>query len=110
MSMITCLIIFSGSSALSTRSLRFARTKVETRSKSAISTSLDSRCLRITAPIRLRRFVADGPDLAQQIRHLHARKGLEQRRNLRRHFGDIAGDFVQAGGIAIPRGNNRDLV
>src|SRR6266516_1689950 len=35
-STITCLIIFSGSSALSIRSLRFARTKVETRSSHAI--------------------------------------------------------------------------
>src|SRR5271157_60988 len=37
MSRITCLIIFSGSSALSIRSLRFARTNVETRSSNAIN-------------------------------------------------------------------------
>src|SRR5271157_1399773 len=36
MSRMTCLIIFSGSSALSIRSLRLARTKVETRSSNAI--------------------------------------------------------------------------
>src|SRR5713101_5619050 len=36
MSRMTCLIIFSGSSALSMRSLRLARTKVETRSSNAI--------------------------------------------------------------------------
>src|SRR5580658_514043 len=36
MSRITCLIIFSGSSALSIKSLRLARTKVETRSSNAI--------------------------------------------------------------------------
>src|ERR1700731_796716 len=36
MSRITCLIIFSGSSALSIRSLRLARTNVETRSSKAM--------------------------------------------------------------------------
>src|SRR5258705_952142 len=36
MSRMTCLIIFSGSSALSIRSLRLARTRVETRSSNAI--------------------------------------------------------------------------
>src|SRR5579872_6189308 len=36
MSRMTCLIIFSGCSALSIRSLRFARTKVETRSSNAM--------------------------------------------------------------------------
>src|ERR1700678_997423 len=36
MSRITCLIIFSGSSALSIRSLRLARTNVETRSSNAM--------------------------------------------------------------------------
>src|SRR5713101_10161406 len=39
MSRMTCLIIFSGSSALSIRSLRLARTKVETRSSNAIRDS-----------------------------------------------------------------------
>src|ERR1051325_5742811 len=38
MSRITCLIIFSGSSALSIRSLRLARTRVETLSSNAITT------------------------------------------------------------------------
>src|SRR6202040_4021557 len=42
MSRITCLIIFSGSSALSIRSLRLARTKVETRSSNAIRGSFTS--------------------------------------------------------------------
>src|SRR5689334_9634920 len=37
MSRITCLIIFSGSSARSIRSLRFARTSVATRSSTAIA-------------------------------------------------------------------------
>src|SRR5712671_7991037 len=36
MSRITCLIIFSGSSALSIKSLRLARTNVETRSSNAM--------------------------------------------------------------------------
>src|SRR5271166_4745349 len=39
MSRITCLIIFSGSSALSIRSLRLARTNVETRSSNAMMNS-----------------------------------------------------------------------
>src|SRR5580704_1651903 len=39
MSRITCLIIFSGSSALSIRSLRLARTNVETRSSNAMMDS-----------------------------------------------------------------------
>src|SRR5208283_2794532 len=42
MSRITCLIIFSGSSALSIRSFRFARTNVETRSSNAIRDSFSS--------------------------------------------------------------------
>src|SRR5882762_9768993 len=42
MSRMTCLIIFSGSSALSIRSLRLARTRVETRSSNAIRDSLKS--------------------------------------------------------------------
>src|SRR5579864_6659317 len=42
MSRMTCLIIFSGSSALSIRSLRLARTRVETRSSNAIGDSLRS--------------------------------------------------------------------
>src|ERR1051325_1673339 len=43
MSRITCFNIFSGSSALSIRSLRFARTRVETLSNSAIR-NLAFRC------------------------------------------------------------------
>src|ERR1700752_3822083 len=39
MSRFTCLIIFSGSSALSIRSLRLARTNVETRSSNAMANS-----------------------------------------------------------------------
>src|ERR1700693_3689783 len=39
MSRITCLIIFSGSSALSIKSLRVARTNVETRSSNAMTDS-----------------------------------------------------------------------
>src|SRR5208282_5521224 len=42
MSRMTCLIIFSGSSALSIKSLRLARTKVETRSSNAIRGSFAS--------------------------------------------------------------------
>src|SRR5581483_1295576 len=52
MSRITCLIIFSGSSALSIKSFRLARTSVETLSNSAITTpsSLSVEALRLRRP------------------------------------------------------------
>ncbi len=56
MSRITCLIIFSGSSALSMRSLRFARTKVATRSSSAMVDSLlqlPAACFLLLANLRV---------------------------------------------------------
>jgi len=43
MSRMTCLIIFSGSSARSTRSFRFARTSAATRSSSAIADSFPEK-------------------------------------------------------------------
>src|SRR5271169_2080290 len=48
-------------------------------------------------------FVADLPHLAQQLGERHAREGFEQRRHLRRHLGDVAGDLVHPGSIAISR-------
>src|SRR5690242_15338887 len=59
MSRITCLIIFSGSSALSIRSFRLARTRVETLSSNAITTPLKrlllpSGCVWILASWALR--------------------------------------------------------
>ena len=51
--------------------------------------------------LRLRRFVADRADLAQQFIHAHAGERLEQRRDLRRHLGEVAGDLVHPGSIAV---------
>src|SRR3984893_11987606 len=59
---------------------------------------------------RLRWLVAELPHLAEQLRQRHARKCLEQRRHLRRHFGDVASDFVHPGGIAVSGGDDGDLV
>src|SRR5579863_6103891 len=121
MSRITCLIIFSGSSALSIRSLRFARTSVETLSSSAIlrlascdfyllNLPLASAFFAFSAPVRPGGLVSDGTHLPEQLRELHARERFEQRRDLRRHLGYVAGNLAHAGGVAVARGNNRDLV
>src|SRR5579883_516830 len=48
--------------------------------------------------------------LGEQVRHLHAGERFEQRRDLRGDFGHVAGEFVGAGGIAIARGDDGDLV
>src|SRR5215469_14534020 len=119
MSRITCFNIFSGFSALSMRSFRLARTSVATRSSNVIRTPCsklslsaisflliqkppDARllfrpCVRGRTAVgaglqrfRTRRLVSDGSDLAQQIRHVHARQRLEQSRNLGGHFSDVA--------------------
>src|SRR6202040_2542693 len=42
--------------------------------------------------------------------HLHAGEGFEQRRHLRCDFGDVAGQLVRAGGIAVAGGDDGDLV
>ena len=47
------------------------------------------------------RFIADHPYLAEQFRHLHARESFEERRHLRGHLGDVAGQLVSAGGVAV---------
>src|SRR5712691_13314777 len=114
MSRITCLSIFSGSSALSMRSLRLARMSAETRSMSAMTSSNSSlglfdRDLRVDGQ-RLPALVADRLDATKELGHLHARKRLEERRHLSRHLGHVAGDLVGAGSVAIARGDDRDLV
>src|SRR5580658_2090848 len=98
MSRITCLIIFSGSSALSIKSFRFARISVATRSKSAMVLLLYFR------------LISNSPDLAEQLRHLHAAQSFKQRRNLRGDLRHVAGDLVHAGGVPVARRNNGDLV
>src|SRR5271157_5989724 len=106
MSRITCLISFSGSSALSTRSLRFALTSVATRSINAITCLLyfvgkrgragpvpASCSSALRTGLRLLRSRANRPYLAEQLAHLHARQRLEQRRHLRGDLGHVAGDL-----------------
>src|SRR5436853_178603 len=58
----------------------------------------------------LRALVTNRSDLGKQLAHAHARKRFKERRHLRRHLGDVAGDLVHSGGIPIAGGNNRDLV
>src|SRR6266550_5675040 len=67
---------------------------------------LDRRLRRL----RLRRLVADQPHFAEQLRHLHSRERFEERRYLRGNLGDVPGQFVSAGGIAIACGNDGHLV
>src|SRR5580698_7442291 len=59
---------------------------------------------------RLRRFVADLADFAEQFGHLHAGKRFEERGNLRRNLRHVSGKFVRAGGIAIAGGYDGHLV
>src|SRR5712664_2174268 len=60
--------------------------------------------------LRLRRFVADQPHFAEQFRHLHAGERFEERGHLRGNPGDVPGQLVSAGGIAIARGYDGHLV
>src|ERR1700730_12195771 len=92
MSRMTCLIIFSGCSALSTKSLRFARTSVETLSSSALMLtpyflaftfqSLGAVSCGWWQCIRSRRLIAYVAYLGQQLTHAHPRKRFEQCRDL----------------------------
>ena len=41
--------------------------------------------------LRLRRFIADEPHFAEQLRHLHAGERFEERRHLRGNLRDVAG-------------------
>src|ERR1019366_9502815 len=50
--------------------------------------------------VRPIRFVAERPYLAQQLRHLHARKRLEHCRHFFRHLRNVPGDLVQTGRVA----------
>src|SRR5436190_13318001 len=54
--------------------------------------------------------ISDESHLGEQFVHTHSGKCFEQRRNLRCHLGNVAGNFVHAGGIAISGGDDRDLV
>src|SRR4051794_30725424 len=108
MSRITCLSIFSGSSALSTRSLRLARMRVETRSMRAMTYLLRFRLnwrldgnLRRVGSDGLGRLVADRAGVGEQLLQIHPAERLEEGRDLRRHPGHVAGDLVDAGGIAV---------
>src|SRR3954466_10333182 len=97
MSRITCLIIFSGSSARSIKSLRFARTSVATRSSTAMS-----------HPRRL--AVANLAHTREQIRHRHARERLDEGRHLRGDFGQVVGYLVHSRRAVAAGGDDGDLV
>jgi hypothetical protein len=49
----------------------------------------------------LRRLIADHPHFAEQLGHLHAGERFEERRHLRGYLGDVAGQLVSAGCVAI---------
>src|SRR5579872_1367183 len=107
MSRMTCLSIVSGFSARSSNSFRLAFTSVATRSSSAMINLLRASVLLVAVRravfvgcyviIGRCRPIADGPDLSEHVRHLHARQRLEQCRDLRRHLCDVAGDLMHAG-------------
>src|SRR6266498_3672955 len=108
MSWITCRSMTSGSSALSTRSFKFARISVVTRSKSAIFVLLPGRSLH--SIVGFGRLVPDQPHLREQLVERHAREGLEKCGNLRRHLCDVAGNLMHAGRIAVARGDDGDAI
>src|SRR5918996_5844371 len=108
-SRITCLIIFSGSSALSIRSFRLARISVDTLSNKAIKPPI-YWFGRLGLFARFGRFVSDQSNLGKQLGELHSGERFEQRWNLRRHLRHVTGNLVHAGGIAVARRHHRDLV
>src|SRR4051812_9565890 len=110
MSRRSCLSSFSGSSALSTKSFRFALISVVTRSSNGILFPPSGPwCRAVSLPIGTR-AVIDPPYLSQQFGHLHSRQRLKERRNLGCHFGHIASNFVHAGSSAFAGGHDCDLV
>src|ERR1700674_1220175 len=56
------------------------------------------------------RVVSDEPHLGEQFVHTHSGKRFKQGWNLRCHLGNVAGNFVHAGGVAISGGDDRDLI
>src|SRR5260370_5339742 len=60
--------------------------------------------------LRLRRFVADQAHLAEEFRYLHAGKRFKKRGHLRGNLGDVPGQLVRAGGIAVSSGNDGHLI
>src|SRR5262249_5563835 len=66
--------------------------------------------LRRLPVLRTRSLVANLPYLPQQIRKRHTGQRFKQRRYLRRHLGDVAGDLVHPGSFTVPSRDNGDLV
>src|SRR5438045_1115377 len=60
--------------------------------------------------IRAGWLVADSSHFREQLGHAHSRKRFEERRNLRRHFGEVAGDLVHPRRVAVAGGNDGDFV
>src|SRR5262249_4708496 len=107
MSRITCLIIFSGSSALSIRSFRFARINVQTLANKAIEPPL---AFYFDRAIRPRGLVANQSYLRKQLREGDSGESFHQRRDLRRHGRHVAGDLVETGGAAVARRHHGNLI
>src|SRR5215469_15459066 len=96
MSSRSCFSIFSGSSALSIRSFTFARSNVETRSKSAMTLlpSLTAKVLRQPKARRSTHSLVGRAvtafaglhclHIAHQLMQIHARESLKEGRHLRR--------------------------
>src|SRR5438552_9843653 len=103
MSRMTCLIIFSGCSARSIRSLRLARTKVDTRSSNAIGDSFHDH-VRTAAPLRFTqgRLSAVRPN---EARRLTADSSLRSERQFVLLHGRDARAYIasRGGRIARPR-------
>src|SRR6266566_8990306 len=85
MSRMTCLIIFSGCSARSIRSLRLARTKVDTRSSNAIGDSFHDH-VRTAAPLQFTqgRLSAVQPNEARRLTADSSRTEVHSERQFRK--------------------------
>src|SRR6266568_8910459 len=85
MSRMTCLIIFSGCSARSIRSLRLARTKVDTRSSNAIGDSFHDH-VRTAAPLQFTqgRLSAVRPNEARRLTADSSRTEVHSERQFRK--------------------------
>src|ERR1700677_2508793 len=104
----SCLSIFSGSSALSIKSLRLARRRVVTRSMSAMSFSFRStpRCVgRVTICTRV--YLSH---IRHQIGHFHSTERFEKSRDLRGNFGHFAGYLMRADVAILARGDDGDFI
>src|SRR5271163_1948839 len=108
----SCLSIFSGSAALSIRSLRLARRRVVTRSISAMAFILSftgwvltsRRVVPIAVCVRFHLF-----HVCHQVRHLHPAERFKQSRDLGGYLGHLAGELVRTD-TSVAGGDDGDLI